>query len=154
SKLVPNLSRTLSGFFLFLVAMAPTAMAQKASSELLSNSPFESCFSSLNCVHEAYLFDWPAPSELAAIAVEVLESNKFLDSLSRSTNNNRIKAVFNAWIYKDDVQIAIDFHPDEDLHGVYAILFIKSESREGKYDLGVNKRRVKGIVKSMQQRLK
>ena len=128
-------------------AMSPNVMAQKASSELLSNSPFEACSSSLNCVHEAYLFDI-LPSELTQAAMEVLEANKYLDSVTQgSVDHHRIEAVFNAWRFKDDVQIAVESHE------AGSILFIKSASRTGKSDLGVNKRRVQGIINDLSSRL-
>ena len=140
--------RILPGLLLFIMAIAPHAMAQKASTELLSESPLDPCTSSLNCVHGAYVFDL-LPSPLAATTLEVLKENKYLDSVTEgSGDNHRIDAVFNAWQYKDDVQIAIE------LHDGGSILFIRSESREGTYDLGVNKRRVKGIVKSIYQSIK
>lgn len=144
SKLVHNFSRILPGFLLVLLALAPSAMAQTASPELLSNSPFDSCESSLNCVHLAYVFDIP-PSSLASATLKALQENKHLDSLTEGTN--RFDAVFNAWQYKDDVQIAIELDDEG------SVLFIRSESREGTYDLGVNKRRVKGIINAIEKQL-
>ena len=132
---------------LFLMAFAPAAMAQKASHKLLGSSPLKNCESALNCTHKAYPFD-VSPSKLASITLEVLKANKHLDSVSPGTvNNHRIEAVFNAWKYKDDVQIAINVHEEG------SVLYIRSESREGTYDLGVNKRRVNGIIKGIKERL-
>ena len=144
---MPNVVRILSRFLTFLVAMAPSVMAQEASPDLLSASPLEACTSSLNCVHEAYLFD-VLPSELTQVTMEVLNANKYLDSVTQGTvDHHRIDAVFNAWRFKDDVQIAAEAHEGG------SVLFIKSASRTGKSDLGVNKRRVKGIINALTDRL-
>ena len=144
---MPNVVRILSGFLIFLVAMAPSVMAQEASPDLLSSSPLNACTSSLNCVHEAYLFD-VLPSELTQVTMEVLNANKYLDSVTQGTvDHHRIDAVFNAWRFKDDVQIAAEAHEGG------SVLFIKSASRTGKSDLGVNKRRVKGIINALTDRL-
>lgn len=142
-----NLLRTLTGFFIFLIAMAPSVMAQEASPDLLSSSPLDACTSSLNCVHEAYLFD-VLPSELTQVAMEVLNANKYLDTVTQgAVDHHRIDAVFNAWRFKDDVQIAVELHEGG------SVFFIKSASRTGRSDLGVNKRRVKGIIKDLTDRL-
>ncbi|MBX2822010.1 MAG: DUF1499 domain-containing protein, partial [Rhodothermaceae bacterium] len=141
------LAIVLPGLFVtLLMASSPSVMAQEASSDLLSSSPLDPCTSSLNCVHEAYLFD-RAPSELAQITMEVLEANKYLDTVTQgAVDHHRIDAVFNAWRFKDDVQIAIEFQEGG------SVLFIKSASRTGKSDLGVNKRRVNGLLKDLTDR--
>lgn len=123
-----------------LASLAQTVSAQEASDSLLPSSPLDPCTSSGNCVHEAYVFD-RLPSELAKQAMQALEGNKHLDSVKQGTvDYHRIDAVFNAWMFKDDVSIAIEVHQEG------SVLFIKSQSRDGKYDLGVNKRRVKRLI--------
>ena len=88
------------------------------------------------------------PSELTKVTMEVLNANKYLDSVTQGTvDHHRIDAVFNTWRFKDDVQIVVEAHEGG------SIFFIKSASRTGKSDLGVNKRRVKGIIKALTDRL-
>ena len=80
--------------------------------------------------------------------MEALRANKYLDSIKQGTvDPHRIDAVFNAWRFKDDVSIAIEVYEKG------SVFFIRSASRKGRYDLGVNKRRVKGILKSIEDRL-
>lgn len=142
-----NRSLALSGLLLTLLvssAMAPhQASAQEVSDRLLSSSPFAPCPGSGNCAHAAYAFDI-VPSELAEKTMQALRGNKHLDSVQQGTvDYHRIDAVFNAWNFKDDVSIAIEVHEEG------SVLFVKSESRVGKYDLGVNKRRIKRLIKAI-----
>ena len=61
---------------------------------------------------------------------------------------HEIKAVFKVWKYRDDVHIMII--PDQS----QSKLYIRSASREGFSDLGVNKRRVRKILKAIATEIK
>lgn len=111
--------------------------------ELLEESPLESCPRTPNCVHEAHVFSL-SPSDLTPIVAEALES-KQLDSMTRGTvDPHYIEAVYRAWSFKDDVHISIQPHEEG------SVLYIRSASREGTWDLGVNKRRVKRILRDLE----
>ena len=109
---------------------------------MLSESPLAACPETPNCVHQAYVYP-QAPSELAGFVVQALESRGANSITKGAGDSHEISAVFKAWQYQDDVQVAIQSHEDG------SILYIRSASREGHWDLGVNGRRVKGIVKAL-----
>ena len=126
----------LAPLFLF---SPPPLMAQEVS---IDASPLEACPDTPNCVHEAITYDL-LPSALAPQVMQALKSKQLESSSQGTVNTNRIEAVFTAWSYKDDVHIAIE------PHGSGSVLFIRSASREGHWDLGVNQRRVKRILRDL-----
>ena len=147
SRLVYNL--ILSGILvsapLFFIMTSPS-MAQEAAPDLLAASPLEACPDTPNCVHEAFVFTL-APTELVPLVMEALDSKQLDSAIQGSVDLHRIEAVYNAWQYKDDVHIAVEPHEKG------AILYIRSASREGHWDLGVNNRRVKRILSDLNKLL-
>ena len=61
--------------------------------------------------------------------------------------SRRLDAVFTVFLFKDDVALRIEPHDDG------AALHIRSASRTGYSDLGVNKRRVKKFFAELEKRL-
>lgn len=109
--------------------------------------PFKPCPESPNCIIHSLEFDVPE-SDLFEAASQVfteLSPHKF------STNSLilQIEAVFRIPLFgfKDDVELSIASNTPG------SILHIRSASRVGRSDLGVNRRRVRRILKAIQTKL-
>ena len=109
----------------------------------LFDSPLKPCPESPNCSHQVRTYPIFA-SELSYKMVAALESLG-PESLEIGTiDTHSIQAVFKIWGYLDDVEIAI--LPEKNGSST---LYIRSASREGFSDLGVNRRRVKKILRRL-----
>ncbi|TVR16029.1 MAG: DUF1499 domain-containing protein [Balneolaceae bacterium] len=110
--------------------------------------PFDPCPGSPNCIIQSLLFE-ETPEKLFAAAQSAM---KKIDPFELDIQNYdlRINAVFRIPIFrfKDDVQIAVE---ESVTGGSY--LHIKSASRVGHGDFGVNKRRVERIVSQIKTEL-
>ena len=110
----------------------------------IAESPLPPCPPSDNCIHAAYHYTL-TPSVLAdhvehslrALSPESLESG--------FTDMHVLHAVYKVWFFRDDVHIAII------KNGEKSTLFIRSASRTGYSDLGVNRRRVDRIIKKLER---
>ncbi|MEM8486761.1 MAG: DUF1499 domain-containing protein [Bacteroidota bacterium] len=114
------------------------AMSQDSPANLLPECP-----DTPNCVRASYPFKL-LPSELADHVMAVF---KDMDAQSIDIGNvdsHEIMAVFKIMGFLDDVHVMIS----ADQEG--SLLHIRSASRVGKSDLGVNKRRVKKILKKLE----
>ena len=119
--------------------ITPVAMSQD-----LTQSPLPACPESPNCIHQAHAFSL-LPSELTDFAIDVLR-DMGAESIDVGTvDHHELAAVFKVWFFKDDVQIYV--MPAQD----GSMLYIRSASREGYSDLGVNKRRVNRFMKRLNQ---
>lgn len=103
--------------------------------------PFEPCPGSPNCVIHSVEYDMHH-SDLYSLVVEAI---KELDPHEHSADDEslRIDAVFRIPVFgfKDDVKISVEKTDDSK-----SVLHIKSASRVGYGDLGVNSRRVKRFL--------
>lgn len=127
---------------LFVLSSAP-ALAQPVA----DSSPLQPCPSSPNCERTSRSFDTD-PDTLFAAATEALDalgpSSKDLDAEAR-----RAHAVYRvALIFKDDVHIAVTAG---DAAG--STVHIRSASRVGYSDLGVNARRVENYFEALERAL-
>ena len=131
----------LAGVLLCLIFAAcatppPTEMNQP-------ENPLPSCPSSPNCVRQTRLFDLPADT-LFARAQATLETLG-PSSLSATPETRRLDAVFTVFLFKDDLALAVEPHEDT------AALHIRSASRVGYSDFGVNRRRVKRFFAELER---
>lgn len=119
-------------------------IALPAKGQAPEDSPLSACPGTPNCVHEVY--EYPLlPSDLANNVEQALRALSPL-SLERGIIDTHVMhAVYRAGFFKDDVEVAIVLHE----HG--SRLYIRSASRVGRSDLGVNKRRVKRILNKLDQ---
>ena len=112
-------------------------------------SPFSPCPDTPNCVIHAIEFDLPANQlfDTAQITLEKMNAHRIQVDLQ----SFQIDAVFRMVVFgfKDDVKLRV--RPDSEKR---SILHIKSFSRVGYSDLGVNRRRVKKIIKGINQIIK
>ncbi len=111
--------------------------------------PFEPCPGSPNCIIQSILFEETTDNLFGAAESAMRKISPF--ELDIQNNDLRIDAVFRIAIFrfKDDVQIAVE---ESTSGGSY--LHIKSASRVGYGDFGVNKRRVERIVSQIKTKLK
>jgi len=71
------------------------------------------------------------------------------EQITTSKQNHKIETVFRVFIFRDDMVIQVTEDASES-----ALLHIRSASRIGKSDLGVNTRRVKRFLEHFQTELK
>ena len=111
-----------------------------------ASSPLPDCPGTPNCIHQVHAYPVLA-SELAEIAAAVLE-DMGAESVEKGTvDGHALHAVFNIFKYRDDVHVHV--MPDQ----AGSRLFIRSASREGYSDLGVNKRRVRRFLRKLENSL-
>ena len=111
------------------------------------DNPLPPCPDSPNCVRSAYEFSADS-STVFSKAEETLEEMG-VHSLEWSSDSTQINAVFRIPVFGwlDDVDIAIK--PSQNR----STLYIRSASRVGYYDLGVNKRRVRKFIRILTQKI-
>ena len=108
--------------------------------------PFEPCPSSPNCIIHSVEFDI-TEADLFSKAQDVIEiMNPY--EFSVDVDSFRIDAVFRIPVFgfKDDVEIVVQKTAD-----AKSVLHIKSASRVGYGDLGVNSRRVKRFFNNLNE---
>ena len=113
-----------------------------------TENPLPPCPSSPNCVRVSVPFEADSVEHLSqALSTSLDDMNAF--SVSEIPDSGSISAVFRIPVFgwKDDVSIQIT----EQNSGT--IVHIRSASRVGYYDLGVNKRRVKKLIRRTNKNL-
>lgn len=114
--------------------------------QAVSTPPFEPCPGSPNCTYHSVIFNETAEDlfEIVCSAMKQIEPYK----VKTNSQSLQLDAVFRIPIFgfKDDVKIVIK--PDDNEK---CILHIKSSSRVGESDLGVNRRRIKRILTTIKQ---
>lgn len=136
----------LAGVLLCLTFAACAAEAPPpiAMSDLPEN-PLPPCRRSSNCVRQTRLFDL-SPDTLFAEAQAALEAVG-ASTLSATPETRRLDAVFTVFVFKDDVTLAVEPHEGG------AALHIRSASRLGYRDYGVNRRRVRKFFDTLNDAL-
>lgn len=114
-------------------------------SQTLPENPLPACPGTPNCLRESRFFS-VAPDTLFALAQETLQKIG-ASEITPLLEERTLAAVCPIFIYKDDVHIAIAPHGDG------TILHIRSASREGTWDLGVNGRRVRRFFRTLNNSL-
>ncbi len=120
----------LAGFF-FPMPHAP----------LSNDDPLEPCPSTPNCVRVSHAYE-AAPDTLYRAA---LESLAHLGPSQIETDHYSAHAVYRVVFFYDDVHLLVE--PAED----GSVLHLRSASRVGKSDLGVNQRRVNRLVRRIDE---
>jgi uncharacterized protein (DUF1499 family) len=136
-------------FSLVLLASLPLASMADASAaspgQTDQDSPLPACPESPNCELTARSFP-VAPDSLFRTAQDAVADMGPV-KLEVSPENNRMHAVFRvALIFKDDVDVAVT-PADDDPNA--AVVHIRSASRVGYSDLGVNARRVDRFFRTL-----
>jgi len=110
------------------------------------SNPLPDCPNTPNCERASVSFDVPADALYSAVlrAMDTLHPTE----MTSSPEARRASAVYRvALMFKDDLQIAVE--PD----GNESVLHIRSASRVGQSDLGVNARRVNRLLRAVRERL-
>lgn len=113
------------------------------------NHPFKPCPDSPNCT--IHVVEYPLnEKELFNIVQSVLQELSPFE-LKENSQSLQINAVFRIRVFgfKDDVKIII-----QPADSAKSMLHIKSASRVGRSDLGVNRRRIKQILSAVNKQLK
>ena len=126
--------------------MPGTSVAQVDAPHLLPQSPLSACPKTPNCVHDAYIFEL-YPSDLADRVDQALRSLNPHEFQRGVDDSKEMHAVYTVFFFKDDVHVSIQLHDNK------SVLFIRSASRTGRSDLGVNRRRVRKILKTLNEQL-
>lgn len=108
-------------------------------------NPLPRCPDSPNCERESRTFSL-APGALFEQAQQALQAMNPAE-LSVQPADRRAQAVVRVFFFKDDVEIAVTST------GEGATLHIRSASRTGHSDLGVNRRRVKRFFRALEKEL-
>ncbi len=137
--------------FIILISLSIISCGSKSNDLDISmantQNPLPACPDSPNCVLTEREYDVEA-TVLFSVFQEVLTD--FASESPILTNNElRIDAIFRIPIFgwKDDVVIQLATVDNK------SIAYIRSASREGHSDLGVNKRRVKKILSKVEHKL-
>lgn len=114
-----------------------------------SDHPLPPCPDTPNCEREDRTFS--VDSGVLFGAVQSVLASMGPVEMHVQPSDRSVHAVFRvALIFKDDVRIAIRPHGDT---GEDSALYIRSASRVGKSDLGVNRRRVNRFFRRLQEKL-
>lgn len=114
----------------------------------LPEHPFTPCPETPNCVIETHSFNLSSELLYQTALIVLGEHNTF--ELQYDENALTLDAVFRIPLFgfKDDVKITIQGESDD-----LSKLHIKSASRTGYSDLGVNQRRINRIIKELNKKL-
>ena len=124
--------------YFFLQGSRPSDLQSGSDSDY--SSPLKPCPDSPNCIHHAA--EYPTAPEIlfreTFLALESMDPEK----LEKDSQTFQINSVFRIRLFgfRDDLKAAIRQHGD------LSVLFIRSSSRVGYSDLGVNRRRVKELI--------
>ncbi|SMO97032.1 DUF1499 domain-containing protein [Gracilimonas mengyeensis] len=112
-------------------------------------NPLPACPATPNCVRTTENFKHGIEQVFASL-IQLLEQQAHSFEVT-DPKRIQIHAVYRIPVFgfKDDVDIILEEAED----GSSSILYIRSASRLGAYDLGVNKRRVKRLVSELHERL-
>ena len=100
----------------------------------LPENPLPACPGTPNCVRETRLLDGTPEQWFDELRVVLDEMGAV--SVETNLDDQRLDAVFRAFVFKDDVAVQVGAWTDS------TAVHIRSASRVGYSDLGVNRRRV------------
>ena len=120
-----------------------------SNAQSLPENPLPPCPDTPNCERTARPYEIP-PDTLFVAAQRALESlGPATLRLSDSPHGRRAEAVYRvALIFKDDVEVAVKARADGG-----SVLYVRSASRVGYSDLGVNRRRVHRLLDAVDEAL-
>lgn len=132
---------------LLALSFKSMAIAVPVMGQTLDESPLPACPGTPNCVHEVHAYNI-LPSELADVVEQALRALSPISFDRGIIDTHTMHAVYRAGFFKDDVDVSILYHNGG------SHLYIRSASRVGRNDLGVNKRRLRCIIEALNERLK
>jgi len=113
------------------------------------DNPLSKCPSSPNCYRTTLEYDVPA-GQLFKVSQEALK-DMGASQIEANKNEQFISAVFTIWLFrfKDDFTLQVE----KSKSGTGSYLHVRSASRKGYSDLGVNRHRVSEFVKKIESKL-
>ncbi len=105
-------------------------------------NPLEACPDSPNCVRISLFYD--APPEALFEAAQQAVQEVGASSMAADADALELEATFRAFVFTDDVTMAVTTADDR------SMLHIRSASRVGHDDLGVNSRRVDRLLDALE----
>ena len=134
----PARKRTIFHFpiaiFLLLAACSSEPPPADVVDPATSVNPLEACPRPTNCERETRLYA-EAPEALFERAEAALQSMNPVETVA-DIPAREVSAVFRVFVFKDDVTVAVTPHEEG------SALHIRSASRTGRNDFGVNRKRV------------
>ena len=134
----------LLGVRFYLLATAPDLTPPAGMADDLPPNPLPDCPDSPNCARTTRVYDLDADALLSEVRTALQATGA---DLITPDGDRKLRAVYRAFVFKDDVHVAVE------QYGTGAAFHIRSASRVGYSDLGVNARRVKKIVEALEDRL-
>lgn len=118
----------------------------------IPENPISVCPDSPNCFRVTQVIEKDSSAVFDAFEDVITDEDPFNIEISKSGQDFSITAVYQIPVFGwlDDVKIIIE--PDRDNKN-QSFVHLKSSSREGYYDLGVNKRRINRILKKARKEL-
>ena len=114
-----------------------------SSESALPENPLPPCPATPNCARETRLYP-EAPDLLFARVQRAVEALRPAEAYLRS-GDRRLNTVFRVFFFKDDVALAVTPHAGG------SALHVRSASRVGRSDLGVNARRVRRLFRELDE---
>lgn len=116
--------------------------------QVVDTHPFEPCPDSPNCTYHSVKFDLEASDLFKTVRSSLIKLSPY--KIESNSQSLQIDAVFRIPVFgfKDDVKILIKPDPSAG-----SIFHIRSSSRIGESDLGVNRRRIKRILSLINQQI-
>ncbi|GAB5520749.1 MAG: DUF1499 domain-containing protein [Rhodothermales bacterium] len=108
------------------------------------DNPLPACPNAPNCVRVTWLYPQD-PTTVRTAAISALQDT---GAASYAGADNRLEAVYNAFVFQDDVTVVIEPHDGG------SALHLRSSSRVGHSDLGVNGQRVEALREALDERLR
>ena len=133
----------LTGFFTFVGCGSESS---DISSVQGIENPLPPCPDSPNCLRITKQFDQPVKKIYDASLQTIRDMDP--EELTEADNQQKIESVFRVVFFRDDM--ALQF-TDVDSNSTF--LHIRSASRVGESDLGVNRRRVQQFLEKLQPKL-
>ena len=117
-----------------------------------SVNPIDPCPDSPNCFRVTHYFYADSVTVFDALKKSVSQTGSKEISVEKDSDFKTIQAIYRIPVFGwlDDVIIKIE--PDSSNSGS-SFVYLKSSSREGYFDLGVNKRRINRILKKAHKEL-
>ena len=116
--------------------------------DALPANPLPACPSGTwNCVRRSRSYEGRTPDQLVPPIEDALLAMQPEELDMRGEDAGRIHAVFRVLIFRDDVHLAVEAHADG------TALHVRSASRTGRFDFGVNRRRAKRFFRLLEDEL-
>lgn len=147
--------RLFPGYMLASVFMLPIFAVSCSGSESMENpnlpsdikNPLPDCPSTPNCVRYSFI----AERDIDTVFKDVSNTLKDMDahSIEKQKSEWKIESVFRIPVFgfKDDVVIKLEPYQSQK-----TVIHVRSASRVGKSDLGVNERRVRRFLKHFENK--